>query len=62
MFSYYSVMTVACRGYFIEFLSEKATGFNVSTFHESKEIRFDFANFSRPDREVEYSAVKGTPF
>jgi len=48
--TYYSVITAACSGYFIEFLSESATGIERSKFHEIDEVRFDFANFDRPER------------
>jgi len=49
--SYYSVMTAACNGYYVEFLSEKATGIEKAKFHETEEIRFDFADFNRPERD-----------
>ena len=55
--SYYSVMTVPCGGFYIEFLSEKATGIADSKFHKTKEIRFAFGNFSHP--EMEYRPIKG---
>ena len=48
--SYYSVMTVPCSGYYVEFLGEKATGISESKFHKTDEVRFDFADFNRPER------------
>lgn len=56
-FSYYSVMTVPCSGFYIEFLSEKATGIPASQFHETNEIRYDFANYSHPEQQ--FKPIKG---
>jgi len=53
---YYSVMTAPCGGYYIEFLSEKATGIESSTFHKTEENRFDFKNFSHP--EMDFRPIK----
>ena len=55
--SYYSLMTVPCDGFYIEFLSEKATGIDDSKFNKVNEIRFDFGNFSHS--ETDFNAVKG---
>ena len=44
--SYYSVMTVPCGGFYIEFLSEKATGIANSKFHTfSTPFSADLAKF-----------------
>jgi hypothetical protein len=49
--TYYSVMTMACGGYYIELISEKATDVEKSKFHETKEERFDFTDFKKPSKE-----------
>jgi len=48
--TYYSMITQACNGYYIEFISDKATGVEKSKFHETKEVRFDFTSFSKPTK------------
>ena len=50
---YFSVMLASsnCGGFYIELLSDTATGIDVSVFHEIKEQRFDFTNFSRPQMD-----------
>jgi len=54
--SYYSVMTVPCSGYYIEFLSTKAGGIDSGKFHETKEVRYAFGNFTHPTRD--YHPIK----
>lgn len=49
--SYYSVMTMACGGFYVELLSHKATGIESHKFHETKEIRYSFSQFSHPSQE-----------
>jgi hypothetical protein len=49
--TYYSVMTMPCGGYYIELISEKATDIEKSKFHETKEERFDFTDFTKPSKE-----------
>jgi len=48
--SFYSVMVApeGCGGFYIEFLSERASGVEMSKFHKTNEVRFDFGNYSRP--------------
>lgn len=49
--TYYSVITQACDGYYIEFFSDKAEGVEKSKFHETKEVRFDFTDFKNPEKD-----------
>ena len=53
---YYSVMTQECGGNDIEFLSEKPTGIESSTFHKTDEVRYDFSNYSQS--EMDYRPIK----
>jgi len=55
--NYYSVMVTACGGFYIEFLSQRASGVDASKFHSVKETRFDFTNFSQPEPLREYGPI-----
>jgi len=56
--NYYSVMTMACGGFYIEFLSQRASGVDANKFHFTNETRFDFSNFTQPTPLREYGPIK----
>lgn len=51
--TYYSVMMQACGGYYIEKLSDTATGTEKSSFVKVDEPRYDFTNWSKPSTDVD---------
>merc|ERR1719464_1116670 len=46
--SHYSVMTQACGGFYIEFLSRRRMKPDGATFHAVDDVQFDFSNFTVP--------------